>query len=67
MTKENGAFRVAAVQLSPVLFDRDGTTEKVIKALERCQQEEVKLVVFPETFIPNYPYFSWVEPPAVIA
>jgi len=25
------------------------------------------LAVFPETFIPNYPYFAWVNPPANIA
>ncbi|MBC8420834.1 MAG: aliphatic nitrilase [Desulfobacteraceae bacterium] len=60
-------FRAAAVQLSPVLFDRDGTTEKVLKAIERCGQEGIRLAVFPETVIPNYPYFAWVKPPAVIA
>ena len=67
MDKEKKAFKVAAIQLSPVLFDRDGTTEKVIKAIEKCGQEGIRLAVFPETFIPNYPYFAWVQPPAVIA
>lgn len=60
-------FRVGAVQLSPVLLDRDGTTEKVIKAVEKCGKEGVRLAVFPETIIPNYPYFAWVHPPATIA
>ncbi|MBW2035751.1 MAG: aliphatic nitrilase [Deltaproteobacteria bacterium] len=67
MNKEEKVFKVAAIQLSPVLFDRDGTTEKVIKAIEKCGQEGIRLAVFPETFIPNYPYFAWVQPPAVIA
>ena len=67
MDKEKKAFKVAAIQLSPVLFDRDGTTEKVIKAIGKCGQEGIRLAVFPETFIPNYPYFAWVQPPAVIA
>ncbi|MBL7174647.1 MAG: aliphatic nitrilase [Desulfobacteraceae bacterium] len=67
MDQEERKFRVAAVQLSPVLFDRDGTTEKVIKIIEKCGQEEIKLAVFPETIIPNYPYFAWVQPPAVIS
>jgi aliphatic nitrilase len=65
--QKNETFRAAAVQLSPVLFDRDGSTEKVLKAIEKCGQEGIRLAVFPETFIPNYPYFAWVKPPAVIA
>ena len=60
-------FRVAAVQLSPVLFSRDGTTEKVIKSIEKCGKEGIRLAVFPETIIPNYPYFAWVEAAAVLS
>ena len=67
MVQEETTLKVAAVQLSPVLFNRDGTTEKVIKAIEKCGQEGIRLAVFPETFIPNYPYFSWLNPPATIA
>jgi nitrilase len=59
-------FRAAAVQLSPVIFDRDGTTEKVVRTVERCGREGVRLAVFPETIIPNYPYFAMVYPPALI-
>ena len=64
MDMEETTFRVAAVQLSPVLFDRDGTVEKAIRAIKKCGQEGISLAVFPETFIPNYPYFAWVRPPA---
>jgi aliphatic nitrilase len=67
MDTEDKVFKVAAIQLSPVLFDRDGTAEKVINAVGKCGQEGIRLAVFPETFIPNYPYFAWVQPPAVIA
>ncbi len=67
MDQEERVFRVAAIQLSPVLLDRDGTTEKVIKAIEKCGHEGIRLAVFPETFIPNYPYFAFVQPPAGIA
>ena len=67
MEQVEKTFRVAAVQLSPVLFDRDGTTEKVIKSIEKCGKEGIRLAVFPETFIPNYPYFAWLHPPAVIS
>ena len=67
MEHDENSFKAAAIQLSPVLMDRDGTTEKVIKTIEKCGQEGIRLAVFPETFIPNYPYFAWVNPPATIA
>jgi nitrilase len=58
--------RAAAVQLSPVLFSRDGTTEKVLTAIAQAADQGVNLIVFPETFIPYYPYFSFIEPPVVM-
>lgn len=66
MDKTINNFKVAAIQLSPVLFDRDGTTEKIIKVIEQCGQEDIRLAVFPETIIPNYPYFAMVNPPVYI-
>jgi len=54
--------RAAAVQISPVLFSQDGTTEKVLQAIAKAAKEGAQLVVFPETFIPYYPYFSFVQP-----
>jgi aliphatic nitrilase len=61
---KKSALRVAAVQLSPVLFHRDATTEKIVHAIEACGREGIGLAVFPETIIPNYPYFAWLHPPA---
>jgi aliphatic nitrilase len=66
MDQKAETIRVAAIQLSPVLMDRDGTTEKVMKTIEKCGREGIRLAVFPETIIPNYPYFAWVNPPATI-
>ncbi|HIK16030.1 MAG TPA: Nit6803 family nitriliase [Leptolyngbyaceae cyanobacterium M33_DOE_097] len=59
-------IRAAAVQISPVLFSRDGTTEKVLQAIAKAATEGAELVVFPETFIPYYPYFSFVQPPVLM-
>ncbi len=59
--------RAAAIQMAPVLFDRDGSTEKVIKAIEEAGRQGVQIAVFPETFIPNYPYFANWQAPATIA
>jgi len=58
--------RAAAVQISPVLFSREGTTEKVLEAIAKAADEGVQLIVFPETFIPYYPYFSFVQPPVLM-
>ncbi|MDX2215836.1 MAG: Nit6803 family nitriliase [Oculatellaceae cyanobacterium bins.114] len=58
--------RAAAVQLSPVLFSRDGTVEKVLQAIAQAAQAGAQLVVFPETVVPYYPYFSFVQPPVLM-
>ncbi len=56
-------IRAAAVQISPVLFSRDGTIEKVLTAIASAAQQGAQLIVFPETFVPYYPYFSFIQPP----
>ena len=60
---DSKTVRAAAVQISPVLFSREGTTEKVLDAIATAAQEGVQLIVFPETFVPYYPYFSFIQPP----
>ncbi|HXZ02339.1 MAG TPA: Nit6803 family nitrilase [Stellaceae bacterium] len=61
------SVRVAAAQLGPVL-DRDGsgTVEKVCRTIREAASKGARLVVFPETFVPYYPYFSFVRPPAAM-
>jgi len=54
----------AAVQLSPVLFSREGTTEKICERIAEAGRLGASLVVFPETVIPYYPYFSFIRPAA---
>jgi len=55
--------RVAAAQMSPILHSREGTTDKVCAAIGKAAGKGCGLVVFPETFVPYYPYFSFVLPP----
>jgi len=57
-------IKAAAVQIAPDLSDGSGTIERVCDAIGRAAAEGVELAVFPETFIPYYPYFSFVSPPA---
>jgi aliphatic nitrilase len=63
---DSSQVRAAAIQISPVLFSRDGTTEKVLEAIAKAALEGAQLVVFPETFIPYYPYFSFIQPPVLM-
>lgn len=57
------SVRAAAVQCSPVLYSREGTIDKVCQLIEDLGKQDVELAVFPETFVPYYPYFSFVQPP----
>ena len=55
--------RAAAVQISPVLYSRDRTIEKVVRKISALGREGVEFATFPETVIPYYPYFSFVQRP----
>ncbi|AFZ50903.1 Nit6803 family nitrilase [Dactylococcopsis salina] len=57
------SIRVAAAQISPVLYSCEGTTEKVLSTIAQMAKEGVQLIVFPETLLPYYPYFSFVQAP----
>jgi nitrilase len=56
-------IRVAAVQIAPDLDSQEGTISRVLEAIGDAAGKGAKLVVFPETFVPWYPYFSFVHPP----
>ena len=59
----NTIVKAAAVQISPVLYSRQGTVEKVVKKIRELGKQGVQFATFPEeTVIPYYPYFSFVQP-----
>lgn len=62
---ERASVRAAAVQIAPDLTSRDKTLEKVLNAIGEAAGRGVELLVFPETFVPWYPYFSFVLPPVL--
>jgi aliphatic nitrilase len=61
---EKRIVRAAAVQIAPDLDRPEGTLERVLAAIEEAAAKGARFVVFPETFVPYYPYFSFIAPPA---
>src|SRR6516165_4827907 len=55
--------RAAGVQLSPVLYSREGTVERVVEKIDELATRGVQFVTFPETVVPYYPYFAFVLRP----
>ncbi|OAJ54129.1 aliphatic nitrilase [Paraburkholderia ginsengiterrae] len=53
--------KAAAVQISPVLYSREATVEKVVQKILELGQKGVQFATFPETVVPYYPYFSAVQ------
>ncbi|GBD50498.1 Nit6803 family nitrilase [Methylopila sp. Yamaguchi] len=60
---EKRIVRAAAVQIAPDIENGAGTLDRVLNALDDAAGKGAELVVFPETFLPWYPYFSFVHPP----
>lgn len=48
--------RIAVVQAAPVMFDKEASTKKTVEYIQKAAKEKAELIVFPELFIPGYPY-----------
>src|SRR6476619_2967623 len=57
-------YKAAVVQAAPVWIDLEGTVGKTIRYIEEAAKEGAKLIAFPETWIPGYPWYIWVGTPA---
>lgn len=56
-------FKAAAVQTAPVYLDAQATTRKACDLIAEAARNGARLVVFPEVFIPGYPYWNWFMSP----
>ena len=56
------AVKAAAVQLSPVLYSREATVDKIVRKINELGHQGVQFATFPETVVPYYPYFSFLQP-----
>ncbi|MEM8653015.1 MAG: carbon-nitrogen hydrolase family protein [Pseudomonadota bacterium] len=60
-----GPFKAAAVQAAPVFMDLDASVDKAIKLIEEAASQDVKLIAFPETWLPGYPWYIWLDAAAM--
>jgi nitrilase len=52
-------YRVAVVQVAPVVLDREATLARAVVRVEEAADAGAKLVAFPEAFVPGYPEWVW--------
>ncbi|HET7923619.1 MAG TPA: carbon-nitrogen hydrolase family protein [Rhodanobacteraceae bacterium] len=58
-------YVAAAVQAAPVYLDREATIDKACQLIEEAGNAGARLIVFPETWVPMYPF--WTSTPGVFS
>jgi nitrilase len=56
--------RVAAVQAEPAWLDLSAGIDKVVELIGQAAAGGAELIGFPETFVPGYPWWIWLDAPA---
>jgi len=60
-------YRVAAAHAAPEFLDTPATVEKACDLIAAAGEQGVQLLVFPEVFVPGFPYWINLYPPIVQA
>ena len=58
--------RVAAAQVAPVFMDRAATLAKAVDTVQEAARGGAELVVFPEAFVPGYPFWAMALNPKIL-
>lgn len=57
------SYRMAVVQAAPVVLDRAAGLAKACALVREAAGQGAKLVVFPEAYLPTYPFWVWFLAP----
>jgi len=60
---ERVPFRVAAVQVTPAFLDLERSLDRACEFIAKAAEAGAVLAVFPEAFLPGYPFWTWFIPP----
>lgn len=63
MADELPIAKVAAAHVAPDYLDREGTVQKAKDVIAEAGENGADLIVFPESYIPGYPYWIWTHTP----
>ncbi|MEV4953986.1 carbon-nitrogen hydrolase family protein [Paenarthrobacter nitroguajacolicus] len=58
-------FKAAAIQAAPVFLDLEATIDKAVALIEEASINGAEVIAFPETWLPGYPWYAWLDAPAV--
>ena len=64
MTLTHPKYKVAVVQAAPIFLDLDAGIDKTVGFIEEAAAAGAKLIAFPETWLPGYPWHIWLGSPA---
>lgn len=57
-------LKVAVVQAAPAFLDLDAGVDKSIALIAQAAAGGARLIAFPETWLPGYPFWIWLGTPA---
>lgn len=67
MKRLSDKCKIAVIQAAPILFDKYACVEKAIDLIQKSAGGNAELIVFPELFIPGYPYGMTFDLPLAAA
>lgn len=58
------AVKVAVVQAAPVYLDLAASIDRAVSYIGQAAEQGARMVAFPELWLPGYPWWLWLSPPA---